>query len=77
MPIYEYRCAGCGHVYSHLAKRLDAAAPACPECGADKPRKLFSTFSPAVASARTPACADGQCPAAARQQCGCSTCPLE
>jgi putative FmdB family regulatory protein len=32
MPIYVYRCDGCGLRFERLASR-DAEAPACPECG--------------------------------------------
>lgn len=33
MPIYEYKCDECSHVFEKLQKR-DAAPPdTCPECG--------------------------------------------
>jgi putative FmdB family regulatory protein len=36
MPIYEYRCAGCGFQKEYLQKMTDAPLTDCPECG--KPR---------------------------------------
>jgi putative FmdB family regulatory protein len=44
VPIYDYRCEACGHRFEKLVK-LDAAAPACPECGVDEARKLVSPVS--------------------------------
>jgi putative FmdB family regulatory protein len=42
MPIYEYRCAGCGHQGEHLQKVSDAPLKVCPECGKAKYRKQLS-----------------------------------
>ncbi len=45
MPIYEYRCAGCG---SKFDKRLSMSASdtpvSCPDCGAEA-RRLLSVFA--------------------------------
>jgi putative FmdB family regulatory protein len=41
MPMYDYRCEACGHRFEKMVK-LDAPAPACPECGADASKKLVS-----------------------------------
>ena len=42
MPIYEYRCAACGHQGEHLQKVSDAPLTKCPECGKAKYRKQLS-----------------------------------
>jgi putative FmdB family regulatory protein len=34
MPIYAYRCAGCGHTKDVLQKLSDAPLTDCPACGA-------------------------------------------
>jgi putative FmdB family regulatory protein len=34
MPIFEYRCAACGHLEELLQKHNDPAPDVCPECGA-------------------------------------------
>src|SRR5687768_16052399 len=33
MPIYEYRCAACGHQQEFLQKVSDAPPTNCPQCG--------------------------------------------
>ena len=42
MPIYEYRCAGCGERVEVLI-RSSLATPLCPWCGSPLTDKLFST----------------------------------
>lgn len=50
MPIYEYRCQTCGHIFSRRFPTLRAAeeegAPPCPACGDRRIQRLFS--APAV-----------------------------
>ncbi|GAB2881726.1 zinc ribbon domain-containing protein [Uliginosibacterium flavum] len=42
MPIYEYRCADCGHKKDHLQKHSDAPIAACPACGSPTYAKQLS-----------------------------------
>src|SRR3954464_9239671 len=42
MPIYEYRCAACGHQDEHLQKVSDAPLAVCPACGKRKYQKQLS-----------------------------------
>jgi putative FmdB family regulatory protein len=42
MPIYEYRCAVCGHQDEHLQKISDAPLTVCPACGKPEYRKQLS-----------------------------------
>ena len=42
MPIYEYRCEGCGQVKEHLQKLSDAPIAACPACASTSYTKLLS-----------------------------------
>ncbi len=42
MPIYEYRCAECGHQLEKLQKISDAALLDCPACGKPALQKLVS-----------------------------------
>ena len=42
MPIYDYRCDHCGHVFSAVQSFKDEALDKCPNCG-KKPRRLLST----------------------------------
>ncbi len=42
MPIYEYECKNCGHVFDVLQKMSDDLLTECPECGQPDLRKLLS-----------------------------------
>ncbi len=42
MPIYEYRCAGCGHELEAMQKFSDATLTDCPSCGKAALTKLVS-----------------------------------
>ena len=42
MPIYEYQCEACGHVFEKLQKISDAALTKCPDCDAEALKKLVS-----------------------------------
>jgi putative FmdB family regulatory protein len=42
MPIYEYRCAVCGHQDEHLQKVSDEPLSICPACGKPEYRKQLS-----------------------------------
>lgn len=44
MPIYEFECEGCGTRFEELVGA--EAAAACPACGAERTRRLYSTVSP-------------------------------
>ena len=45
MPIYDYRCDHCGHVFSAVQSFKDEALEKCPNCG-KRPRRLI--VAPAV-----------------------------
>ena len=42
MPIYEYRCAACGHQQEFLQKVSDAPLTDCPKCGKPSLGKLLT-----------------------------------
>lgn len=46
MPIYEYACPACGHVFDVIQKAADPAVTTCPHCGGRKVKKRMS--SPAI-----------------------------
>lgn len=39
MPIYEFKCNACGHVFERLQKLSDADPTACPDCGQEQVRR--------------------------------------
>ena len=46
MPIYEFECAACKHVFEQLMKiGEDQFAVACPECGTSHPKRLIGRTS--------------------------------
>ncbi|MDH3977837.1 MAG: zinc ribbon domain-containing protein [Gammaproteobacteria bacterium] len=42
MPIYEYACKSCGHVFDVLQKMSADPLKDCPECGKPELKKLLS-----------------------------------
>ena len=42
MPIYEYRCASCGHQQEFLQKVSDAPLKVCPKCGKPELAKMLT-----------------------------------
>ena len=42
MPIYEYRCAACGHEHEALQKVSEPPLTKCPACGKPKLQKQLS-----------------------------------
>ncbi|MHB8908707.1 MAG: FmdB family zinc ribbon protein [Syntrophales bacterium] len=43
MPIYEYECKACGHLFERLMKVGEKGA-ACPACGTKATKKRVSPF---------------------------------
>ncbi len=42
MPIYEYKCAACGHQEDHLQKLSERPLTKCPACGKKKYAKQLT-----------------------------------
>ena len=42
MPIYEYQCEACGHLFELLQKLSDAPLTDCPDCSKPALKKLIS-----------------------------------
>lgn len=74
MPMYEFRCTGCGHEFEEITPS-DGAAPPCPSCRGEATERLLSAcycacsapsgdYSPASASSgggRCGGCSGGNC----------------
>ena len=50
MPLYEYKCSGCGHQFELLVLKPSQAL-ACPSCAGESLERMLSMF--AVSSAGT------------------------
>lgn len=45
MPIYEYQCTSCSHIFELRRSYSEADAPTpCPRCGKTGARRLVSVF---------------------------------
>ena len=42
MPIYEYRCKSCNHVFEHIHFTTSDPVPPCPECNGNEVEKIIS-----------------------------------
>jgi putative FmdB family regulatory protein len=68
MPIYEYRCRKCGSAFEMLRPLGDTGKDLkCPECGAPRPGKVFSTFAAGSSGASGEI---GSCPAVSSCEAG-------
>jgi len=64
MPLFEYRCRGCGHVTEFLEKPNNRGKHICEKCGGKDLEKVFSTFSARAqgTSSGNASCPTGTCP---------------
>jgi putative FmdB family regulatory protein len=75
MPIYEFRCKGCGQKFEQRFSSTDVSGVTCPNCGSVEVSRLISLFfSPKVskdmgvvgcdscAGTPPPFCESGSCP---------------
>ncbi len=76
MPIFEYACRKCEGVFEARVERADTPAPACPDCGAKRAKKLLSAFA-VQGSSRSdfdagglPPCQGGTAPGCGMGACG-------
>jgi putative FmdB family regulatory protein len=45
MPIFEYACSNCGHVFEKLVLARSQEPPECPQCGWNRVEQKFSVFA--------------------------------
>ena len=50
MPLYEYKCRGCGNEFETLVRT--GFTPSCPACGQTDLERLISLFAPKSDSTR-------------------------
>ena len=51
MPLYEYKCTGCGNQFELLVLK-GSQAPVCPECASDAVERILSMFAVSSESTR-------------------------
>jgi putative FmdB family regulatory protein len=47
MPIFEYVCSNCGHVFEKIVLTRNQEPPECPQCGWKRVEQKFSVFATA------------------------------
>jgi len=52
MPIFEFRCSKCNHVFEEFvfSSNVDTSKLECPQCGEKNVQKLMSAFSSSMGS---------------------------
>jgi putative FmdB family regulatory protein len=53
MPIFEYACSNCGHVFEKLVLTRNQQPPECPQCGWKQVEQKFLTFATAGATSKS------------------------
>lgn len=68
MPIYEFRCLGCGHVFEFLKlkKETEGVEMQCPKCNFSEVERVLSTVNVArsssgKATSTVKSCGGGTC----------------
>ncbi|MEO7143153.1 MAG: zinc ribbon domain-containing protein, partial [Bryobacteraceae bacterium] len=64
MPIYEYKCEGCGTKFEKLVRGgSETAELGCPSCGGKRLNQEYSTFAAHASGspAEAPSCPSGMC----------------
>jgi putative FmdB family regulatory protein len=51
MPIYEYKCRGCGNCIEALIRSSSPSTPDCPACQGEDLEQLLSTFAASTEAA--------------------------
>jgi putative FmdB family regulatory protein len=60
MPLYEFKCLGCGNCFEALVRSSDTKKPSCPSCGSEELERLLSMFAPSSEGTRSLALKDGR-----------------
>ena len=62
MPIYEYKCKKCHHIFDAFQRvGEDGSYLKCPQCGAEHPEKLLSSFASSGHNSSSSASMAGSC----------------
>jgi len=44
MPLYQYECTACGHLFETIEGLRDDPCNRCPACGAARPPRIVAPF---------------------------------
>ncbi len=68
MPMFDYKCASCDHIFEELVFSSGDEPVVCPICNAKAPEKLMSAPAPLVGAAVSTA--SEACPCGEKQGTG-------
>jgi putative FmdB family regulatory protein len=67
MPLFEYQCGRCGHVFEHFTFGEGAVEDrTCPKCEAPGARKVISPFASLSGGEGDKGCGSGGCGSGSR-----------
>ena len=71
MPLYEYECGNCGHLFERL-RAMNDDAPACPTCDSERVMRRISMFAASTSSGglRSSTPSGGGCACGGSCMCG-------
>jgi len=72
MPLYEYECGNCGHLFERLRAMNDDDPRACPTCESERVMRRISMFAASTSSGgfRSSAASGGGCACGGSCMCG-------
>ena len=70
MPVYEYQCATCEHVFEELVSMGGGTLVACPQCASTGVNKLLSRIQRTRVGGDMPAPSFGAAPRSGGGCCG-------
>jgi len=71
MPIYEFRCAGCGSRFEKLCPVGESGENLrCPGCGAAYPKRVMSSFRAAGVRGNSSGSGCSSCSSSSCSDCG-------
>jgi len=56
MPIFEYACPHCGHIFEKLVLTRNQEPPECPKCGYQRVEQKFSVFATGGTASKSAGC---------------------
>ncbi|MBN1982743.1 MAG: zinc ribbon domain-containing protein [Chitinivibrionales bacterium] len=74
MPIYEYQCKSCHHIFEELVSKISNETRPCPSCSSPDTEKLMSAAG-INTRGKEPACAS-TCPSVGASCCSGGSCHL-
>ena len=69
VPLYEYECGSCGHLFE-LLRGMSDADPLCPSCASEQVLRRISVFAASTSSGFRSSAPAGSCACGGSCMCG-------